>query len=298
MFKKLKEKFFKNEEIILDRQSIKVTYSQNLFKVKSKLRIQSWYCPLRMVDYTKTYFEVTCDKNMLYHGFIGVGCSIKRRDKHGYSGWQVDSFGIQIKGSGFEKIQRYYFDEHQFGDEYTEGDVIGFGLAKNSFVSFPDIYRVFITKNGNFVGYGAAISTNLVSQLYPTVALNEFARISVNLGSNPFLFDLSTLKTYLPSLKSRDKDVHSIYQILPKEIWILILQYLTPNELIKISSISCEFYIFSWEDSLWRTYKERKDEDLKMWSDVPKGELRLKYQEMTKRERSRSQLLKGIGFLD
>lgn len=136
-----------------------------------------WPCPHRCLLY---YFEVHVEDDGT-RGSIAVGMADGSFQLNRQPGWEPNSYAYH----GYDG--RRYLDSERgeaFGPRFGAGDVIGCGLL-------TERRELFFTKNGAHLGVAFC---DVTDRLYPTVGLHSPGeRVSLNLGSAPFSFDVDAL---------------------------------------------------------------------------------------------------------
>ncbi|RIA90672.1 concanavalin A-like lectin/glucanase domain-containing protein [Glomus cerebriforme] len=125
------------------------------------------------------YFEVYIINQGL-EGLIGIGMSEPNVNLRGQPGWNERSYGYH--GDDGLKFISNGHRGYDYGPLYTNDDIIG--CCVNFFNN-----TCFYTKNG--INLGVAFDDITGGDLYPSFGMrNPKARIEVNFGQKPFVFDI------------------------------------------------------------------------------------------------------------
>lgn len=138
------------------------------------------------------YFEVTIERvscsdpqemrqNSLYDECIAVGLASKSFEKSKQlPGWDKESYGYHGDDGGiFHGKGRQLL---QYGPSFGCGDVVGCGVDYSK-------KQIFFTLNGRFLGV-AFRDIKLWKELFPTVGIDAQAKVCMNFGLAPFVFNL------------------------------------------------------------------------------------------------------------
>ncbi|CAM9572569.1 unnamed protein product [Ascophyllum nodosum] len=136
-----------------------------------------------------SYFEVTIGTPRSEHPHSIPDCIAVGLSKSGFPlrgkmpGWDSRSYGYHSDdGGAFHDAGSMLF---KCGPSFGSGDVIGCGL---DYSVGDDSADIFFTINGRFLG-GAFHGVK--GSFYPTVGIDSACPVRINLGAEPFAFDLA-----------------------------------------------------------------------------------------------------------
>jgi hypothetical protein len=165
------------------------------------------------------YYEVSILSLKSNHT-LAIGFSDQRFDPKALVGSMQNSFGYFNNGT-----VGYNFTSDGERGPFKEGDVVGCGLANDSF----NQRKVFYTVNGKFVGY---ITKRVAGGMdcFPTIGfVGKDIRIRYNFGTAEFVWDLS-------EWPKADKTCH--IEKLPTETLRLILEHASHNAAFALLCVS------------------------------------------------------------
>jgi hypothetical protein len=117
---------------------------------------------------------------------VAVGVATKTFNWHSrMPGWDDQSFGYHGDDGGIFHATGHLLRE--FGPKFGIGDIVGCGIDHVT-------NGIFYTLNGNPLGYAwNNLPTDMLSQdMYPVVGIDTNDYIHVNLGTEPFAYDLTS----------------------------------------------------------------------------------------------------------
>ncbi|CAN0105752.1 unnamed protein product [Ectocarpus sp. 4 AP-2014] len=139
-----------------------------------------------------SYFEVTIiaprlDAPHPIPDCIAVGVSESRFPLKGkMPGWDSRSYGYHSDdGGAFHDAGSMLF---KCGPSFGAGDVVGCGL---DYSVGGDAADLFFTLNGELLNGGSAAFRGVRGTFYPTVGVDSACPVRINLGGEPFRFDLA-----------------------------------------------------------------------------------------------------------
>jgi len=134
------------------------------------------------------YYEVTII--LEEHGLnTGIGIGMCEKNNRQFPGWtssnHTESFGYH-SDDGSARLCQNLRRRHEppYGPTFSTGDTVG------CLVDFNTQHMLF-TKNGNSLGVAFQNIPTEADECYPSIGLKAIAKIEVNFGAKPFVFDLS-----------------------------------------------------------------------------------------------------------
>jgi len=124
---------------------------------------------------------------------VAVGLSTQSFNAFGFMpGWDIESYGFHGDDGGFFHSKGRM--DPKPGPTYGVGDIVGCGVNYEN-------NGIFFTLNGKFLGY--AWEKIKDDDLFPTIGVDTNCPLSLNFGSRPFCFDLTSFiacdKSFIPS---------------------------------------------------------------------------------------------------